>query len=393
MHASHIALPQYAHTATASVLCLKHFMQNLLVNAPSARLRLVAGISETLQPWISPHCPCPNYHYFFLNILMKKPAAVGIDVGGTKTLCVLVDKHFQQLEEIKFKTAPEEGRHRFTRRLRDSVGALVNNARAKGLEVIAIGIGSAGAVDEEEIVINTSPNLLMLEKYPIGKYLRKIIKAKMTIGNDVQTGLHGEHELGAAKGCSNVMGAFFGTGVGGAVIINNKLYSGASGFGGQVGGLVAQPVGGPEAALSHGIVDRIASKSAIASEALVMAIKNWAPYLHQEVGTDLSKITWGILERAIKHGDSRIEEMLRARMRVVGIALANVINFMNPEMLVLGGGLVGQMPKLVIDEIEGGLRQYLTPEVSEALRVKPAKLHGYAVAVGAAHQAMTKALS
>ena len=324
---------------------------------------------------------------------MKKPAAVGIDVGGTKTLCVLVDKHSQSLEEIKFKTAPEEGRNRFTHKLRDSVGALVNSARAKGLDVVAIGIGSAGAVDEEKIQINTSPNLMMLENYPIGRHLEKVMKVKMTIGNDVQTGIYAEHMLGVAQGCSNVMGAFFGTGVGGAVIINNKLYTGASGFGGQVGGLVAQPVGGPEAAFSHGIVDRIASKSAIASEALVMAIKNWAPYLHREAGTDLSKITWGILERAIKHGDHRIEEMLRARMRVVGIALANVINFINPEMLVLGGGLVGQMPKLVIGEIESGLRAYLTPEVSQALKIKPAKLGGQAVAVGAAHQALKKALS
>jgi glucokinase len=324
---------------------------------------------------------------------MKKPAAVGIDVGGTKTLCVLVDKHFKQLEEIKFKTAPEEGEHRFTRRLKDSVGALVNSAKAKGLEVIAVGVGSAGAVDDKEIKITTSPNLLMLENYPIGKHLGKIVKAKMTIGNDVQTGIHGEHVLGAAKGCSNVMGVFFGTGVGGAAIVNGQLYTGACGFGGQVGGLIAQPVGGPEAALSHGIIDRIASKSAIASEALVMAIKNWAPYLHSEVGTDLTKVTWGILERAIQHGDSRIEEMLRARMRVVGIALANVVNFMNPDMLVLGGGLMDQMAELVTEEIEKGLRRYLIPEVSKVLRVKRAKLGGHAVAIGAAHQALTKALS
>lgn len=324
---------------------------------------------------------------------MKKPAAVGIDVGGTKTLCVLVNKHFQQLEEIKFKTAPEEGQNRFTHRLKDSVGALVNTAKAKGLEVVGVGIGSAGSVDEKEIRIKTSPNLLMLEDYPIGKNIGKVVKAKMTIGNDVQVGIYGEHVLGAAKDCSNVMGVFFGTGVGGAAIVNGKLYTGASGFGGQVGGLVAQPVGGPEAALSHGIVDRIASKSAIASEALVMAIKNWAPYLHREVGTDLSKITWGILERAIKHGDKRIEEMLRARMRVVGIALANVVNFMNPDMLVLGGGLMDQMAELVIEEIENGLRRYLIPEVSKAVRVKRAKLGGHAVAIGAAHQAMSKALS
>src|SRR5205085_46801 len=99
------------------------------------------------------------------------------------------------------------------------------------------------------------------------------------------------------------------------------------------------------------------------------------------------------LERAIEHGDNRIEEMLRARMRVVGIALANVLNFLNPEMLVLGGGLVGQMPKLVIGEIETGLREYLTPEVSKAVRIKAAKLGGHTVAMGAAHQALKEALA
>ena len=329
--------------------------------------------------------------FFSLTNLMKKPAAVGIDVGGTKTLCVLVDKHFRQLEQIKFKTAPDEGRNRFTRKLTETVAALVASAREKDLEVIAVGVGCAGAVDEKEIRINTSPNLMVLENYPIGKYLRKVVDVKMTIGNDVQTGIHGEHQLGAARGCSHVLGVFFGTGVGGAAIINNKIYTGACGFAGQVGGLVAQPVGGPEAALSHGIVDRIASKSAIASEALVMAIKNWAPYLHREVGTDLSKITWGILERAIANGDQRIEEMLRARMRVVGIALSNVVNFMNPDMLVLGGGLVSQMTKLAVGEIETGLRQYLTPEVGKVLKVRPAKLGGFAVAMGAAHRAFKAA--
>ncbi len=324
---------------------------------------------------------------------MKKPAAVGIDVGGTKTLCVLVNKHFHQVEQVKFKTVNGGGgRARFTRKLTESLQTLLNGARAKGLEIEGVGIGCAGTVDQENIGIQTSPNLTMLENFPIGKYVRRVIKAEMTIGNDVQTGIYAEHELGAARGCNDVLGVFFGTGVGGAAIINKKVYTGACGFGGQVGALLAQPVGGPEAALSHGIVDRIASKSAIASEALVMALKNWAPYLHGKVDSDLSKVTWGILKRAIEGGDHRVEEMLRARMRVVGIALANVVNFMNPDMLVLGGGLVGEMTKLVVGEIEAGLRQYLIPEVGEVLKVRPAKLGSEAVAIGAAHQAMTKAL-
>lgn len=320
---------------------------------------------------------------------MSKIAALGIDVGGTKTLCVLTDRHFRMLAKIKFKTAPDEGRANFTRNLLDATGSLQKIASSKKLTVKGIGIGCAGLVDPQEIKIVTSPNLLCLENYPIGKYLRKVFRVKVAIGNDVQLGIHAEHQLGAATGCSQVLGAFFGTGVGGAAIINGEVYMGASGFGGQVGSLLAQPVGGPQAALSHGILDRIASKAAIASEALVMAVKNWAPYLHKKVGTDISKVTWGVLNRAIEHGDDRIEEMLRARMRVVGIALSNVVNFLNPEMVVLGGGLVGEMPELVVNEIRSGLEEYLIPEVRKVLKIKPAKLGSVAVALGAAHFVLT----
>lgn len=319
---------------------------------------------------------------------MSKTAVLGIDVGGTKTLCVLVDKNFKILKSHKFKTAHSEGCKKFTENLRNAVGALRDNALAEGYKFAGIGMGFAGSIEEKTGIIRSSPNLLCLEGFNVVKFLEKEFKTRVTVGNDVQTGIMGEFSLGAAKGCRNVLGVFFGTGVGGAAIIDGKLFTGACGFGGQVGNILAQPVGGREAALSHGIVDRIASKSAITTEALVMAIKEWAPYLHEKVGTDLSKVTWGMIRKAIEHKDERIDEMLRARMRVVGIALASVVNFMNPDVLVLGGGLASELPKLVKEEVEKGLREYLVPEVSEALDIRLAKLGGDAVAIGAAHAAL-----
>lgn len=318
---------------------------------------------------------------------MKK-AAIGIDVGGTKTLCLLVDTHCRILDSIKFKTAPGKGRAQFTDHLLEAIRALKARAAEHGRQIVTAGVACAGRIDPKRLRIRTSQNLLCLEKYPIGKYLRKELTAKVLLANDVQMGIYGEYHLGAAQGTSNALGVFFGTGVGGAAIIDHKLYFGASGSGGQVGAVLAQPVGGPQAALSHGIVDRIASKTAIASEALVMAIKNWAPYLHQKVKSDLAKVTWGMLARAIKHGDNRIEEMLRARMRVVGIALSSVVNFMSPELVVLGGGLIESLPNLVLEEFEAGLREYLAPEVNERLKVKPSKLGSAAVALGAAYSAL-----
>jgi glucokinase len=321
---------------------------------------------------------------------MNKPAALGIDLGGTKTLCVLVDEDCRPLKSIKFKTAPHEGCDEFTKNLLDATKSLQKFAEGKKLDLVTIGIGCAGLVDQKKLKIIKSPNLLCLENYPIGKNLQREHNTEVTIANNVQAGIYGEFKHGAAVGCKNVLGVFFGTGVGGAAIINGKVYTGSSGMGGQVGGILAQPVGGPEAAQSHGIVDRIASKAAIASEALVMAVKEWAPYLHQKVGTDLSLISWGMLKRAIQHGDKRIDEMLRARMRVVGIAFSNIINFLNPDMLVMGGGLATEMPDLVLTELEAGLREYLIPEVSEVFKVRLAQLKDEAVAVGAATQAWEK---
>ena len=319
---------------------------------------------------------------------MNKVAALGIDVGGTKTLCLLVNSRCEPIDQIKFKTAPDEGRGEFTKNLLQAVTELKTKSDERDLEIGGIGVGCAGSVDAKRGRIVNAPNLLCLEDYPIAKHLRRVIKTKITLGNDVQLGLHAEHQLGAAKGCSHVLGVFFGTGVGGAAILNGEIYAGASGMAGQVGNILAQPVGGREAALSHGIVDRIASKAAIAGEALVMATKEWAPYLHKKVGTDLAKIGWGTLKRAIKNGDTRIEEMLRARMRVVGIALSSVANFLNPQMIVLGGGLMDEMPKLVLSEVEAGLREHLMPEISKEASVRPGKLHGTAVALGAAHRAL-----
>ena len=303
-------------------------------------------------------------------------------------MCLLVDDACRILESIKFKTAPHKGRAQFTENLLHVIGALKAQAERRGYRIITAGAACAGRIDPKKLKIRTSQNLLCLEQYPIGKYLAKVLKAPITLANDVQMGIYGEYQLGAAKGASHVLGIFFGTGVGGAAIINGKLYFGAAGCGGQVGAVLAQPVGGPQAALSHGLVDRIASKTAIASEALVMAIKNWAPYLHKRVGTDLAKVTWGMLERAIRHGDDRIEEMLRARMRVVGIALSTVVNFMSPDLIVLGGGLMDSLPDLVLEEFETGLREYVVSEVNEAFKVKPAKLGGNAVALGAAFSAL-----
>jgi len=321
---------------------------------------------------------------------MVKRAVIGVDIGGTKTLCILFNENFRIMEEIKFKTSPTEGRQRFTAKLTQSIKTLAKQAKSKNLELIGAGIGFAGQVNTKKSTIEVAPNMLHLENYALGKVFKEAAGLDTIMGNDVQMGLYGEYQLGVAAGCSHVLGVFFGTGIGGAAIIDGKLYRGASGLGGQVGCILTQSLGGPETAQTHGILDRIASKTAIAGDAAGMAAKHWAPYLFKVAGTDLSKITWRVLSNSIKNGDKVIKEMIQSRLKSVGHALSSVVNFLNPDMVVLGGGLTEEMPKLVLNQVESGIRDYLVPEVSESVRVVVARLKNRAGAFGAAKMAFEK---
>src|SRR5438105_15012572 len=117
---------------------------------------------------------------------MSKPAALGIDVGGTKTLCVLVNKHYETIHAIKFKTAPHDGRKQFAKRLLHATKALKKIASAKGFEVMGIGIGWAGSIDHKRGRIKSSPNMVSLEDYPIANALKEALEIEAVRCNDDQ---------------------------------------------------------------------------------------------------------------------------------------------------------------------------------------------------------------
>ncbi len=321
---------------------------------------------------------------------MAQRAVLGIDIGGTKTLCTLVDENFRIVQTVKFKTAPAGGRDAFLKQLFTAARELLRRAKNDKLGMVGIGAAIAGRVDFKKRVIEAAPNVLFLEGFAIGRALQKTLHLECVVGNDVQLALYAEHQLGVASGLENVLGVFFGTGVGGAAVINGKIYRGSNGHGGQVGSILAHPVGGADAVESHGMLDRIASKAAIAGTALALGVKQWAPNLYKEVGTDISKVSWGALARARSKGDRQVEGLIRARMKAAGAALSSIVNFLNPDMLVLGGGLTEEMPRLIVSEVESSLREYLVPEVARALKVKPAKFGNTAGAIGAAKLAFKK---
>lgn len=324
---------------------------------------------------------------------MRKRATIGIDIGGTKILGALYDERFRALEEIKLKTRPEKGEARFSRTLKELVGRLTRAAEKRGRVVAAVGAGCACSVDPRTGRIKKFLNMPDLDGYELGKRLTKLSGAPTLVGNDVQFGLYGEQRLGAAKGYRHVIGVFIGTGVGGAVIIDGKLHYGATGDAGEIGHYLISPMGPLAGSERQGVLDDWISRTAIAGEAASFSAKQWAPALAKLAGTDAGLIRSGTLAKSIAGGDREIEAMIRCRARTAGIALSNLVDFLNPELVVLGGGMVEAMPALFLKEIGEGIRRHTVKSVRDAVRIVPAALKGHATAAGAAHMAWEHFLS
>lgn len=315
----------------------------------------------------------------------KTPGWIGIDIGGTKSLFGLFDEKFALLEEIKAPThAPKGGGRAFRTMVRKSVKKLVARAKTRGLAVRAVGVGCAGSVDPEKGRVRLSPNVRFLKDFSFKDALATVTEAPVLLANDVQAGLYGEHQLGAARGCKHAIGIFIGTGIGGALVIDGKLYRGASGVAGDIGNYLLHAIGPLAGSDREGVLDDIASRTAIAGDAATLAARRAAPALHRLVGSDVRDIKSGDLARAIELGDRAVERLVRSRARVVGIALSNLVDFLNPQVLVLGGGLVEAMPKLVRNEIRKGIVAHSSKAAAKRLQVKVAALHDHAVTAGAA---------
>jgi glucokinase len=316
-----------------------------------------------------------------------KRAMLGIDIGGTKMLFGLFDEAFALVDEIKLKTRAEKGEKLFSRNLAESIETLMRAAEKKGLTVVGVGVGCAGTVDRENGVMKTSPNIPFLKGYPLKKRLTQLTGTPVFLGNDVHMGLYGEQQLGAAVGLKHVLGVFFGTGIGGAVIIDGKLYEGANGAAGEIGHTLMSPLGHLAGSERQGVLDDFASRSAIAGEAASMAAKHMAPRLYKLAGADVDKINSRALAEAIEAGDKKLEEMVRSRARMTGIVLSNLVDFLSPEMVVLGGGLVETMPGLFRKEFEAGIRAHTNADVRDAVKIAVIKLKGHSVSTGAAKMA------
>jgi glucokinase len=315
----------------------------------------------------------------------RRPAAIGIDIGGTKTLAALLDDGFEVVAEEKLRTIPEKGGlAAFDRALGKAVKALMREAERRRLKVKYVGVGCAGRIDMARGVVKRSPNLAFLDGHKLGAHVEKLTGARVFVANDVVTALYGEARLGVARKARHVIGVWIGTGVGGALIVDGHLHLGADGTAGDLGNYMLHAMDADKGAERKEVLDNVASRPAIAGDAAVLAAKERAPRLRKLAGTDVKDIKSGDLAKSIRAGDRDVEHLVRSRAGVLGTAISNLVDFLNPDMVVLGGGLVCAMPSLMRNEIAKAIEAHASTTAAKSVTVAVAKFNDHAGTIGAA---------
>ncbi|HVN67027.1 MAG TPA: ROK family protein, partial [Candidatus Sulfotelmatobacter sp.] len=317
----------------------------------------------------------------------KQKYVIGIDIGGTKIMAVLFDSRFQILARSRTKTKANEGEKHFHKILRDEVLQILKEAKVDRDDVVGIGLGCPGIIDEKRGVVRSSPNIRFLKNYPLTQRITRSTRLPALAANDVNAGLFGEQQFGAAKRCANVIGVFIGTGIGGAIIADGRMVSGAFGAAGEFGHIQATSVGPLCGCGKRGCLEAVASRLAIATEAAGLTARQMAPALFRKAGTDVKDIRSGTIAKAIRSGDRALEGLVREKGRIIGSTLGALVSALNPEKIVLGGGLAEALARYLIPEVDQAMRQTAMPALSKSVKVVAAKLGDYATAMGAAKMA------
>jgi glucokinase len=308
---------------------------------------------------------------------------VGFDLGGTKMLAVVYDDKFHPIARARKRTRGEEGAKEGLQRMIKVIESALAEAQCAPSSLAGIGIGCPGPLDLDRGIALELPNLGW-RKTKIKATLEDAFKVPVHVLNDVDAGTYGEYRFGAAKHGRCVLGVFPGTGIGGGAIYEGRILRGKTGSCMEIGHIPVEAEGPLCGCGQKGCLEAIAGRLAISTQVAAAAYRGDAPSVLASVGTDVREIRSRVLSDAIAAGDKAVEDIVRNAARRIGWAIAGVVNLLAPDIIILGGGMVEDMPDLFKGEIEASTRARVMPSFRDTFQVSIAKLNGDASVVGAA---------
>jgi glucokinase len=264
----------------------------------------------------------------------------GIDLGGTKIQTVVVDAKHEPRGEARQPTPtagdPSDVAAAMAEALREAASAAGVGPDALN----GVGVGSPGDVDEKIGVVSGARNLPGWEgAFPLGETLSQALGTKVKVGNDVQVATEAEFHLGAGREFSSLIGVFWGTGVGGGLVLGGKPWLGR-GAAGEIGHMVVKRGGAKCPCGRRGCMEAYAGRAAMEAEARRQHEEGHKTDLFKLMHKhEKPRLTSGIWERAIDHGDQLAAKLIDRAIEALGTGIASAVNLVDPEAVILGGGL------------------------------------------------------
>jgi glucokinase len=264
----------------------------------------------------------------------------GIDLGGTKIQAAVVNSRNRVLGEARVPTPREGGPKDIADAMAEALLASAASAGIEAKDLRGVGVGSPGSVDADAGTVSSALNLPGWDgSYPLGPRLAEALGTEVRIGNDVQVATDGEATLGAGRDYDSVLGVFWGTGVGGGIILDGKPWVGR-GAAGEIGHMVVKRGGAPCPCGRRGCMEAYAGRAAMEGRARKLHEKGRKTVLFEIMerkGHD--RLTSSVWEQALREGDKLTEELLDRAVKALGAGIASAVNLLDPEAVVIGGGL------------------------------------------------------
>ena len=270
---------------------------------------------------------------------MSDRLAAGVDLGGTKIHTVVANAEGSVLGEDRRPTDAAEGPDAVVARIAASVRAAAGQAGAPVDALLGVGISSPGPCDPKRGVVTNAPNLPGFHDIPLTRLVGAALGLPALLENDANAACYGEFRFGAGRGLRHIVYVTLGTGIGGGIIIDGKIYEGASGAAGEVGHIVVDHDGPPCNCGGRGCVEALASGPAIARAATEAVAEGRSPALARLAAG--GRLTAELVHQAALQGDETAREIIGRAGYFLGVGLIGVLNTLNPQALILGGGLVG----------------------------------------------------
>lgn len=306
--------------------------------------------------------------------------SIGVDFGGTKILaCVVNTETAEIVYEVKNKTKKQKGEEKILKVLEKTIKELLEESKIDKKQIKSIGIGAAGQVDRENGILINACNL-NCQNINLKKFVEDKFGITTYVGNDVEVAALGELHFGAGKGYKDICCVFVGTGIGSSLIKDGKVHHGASGSAGEIGHIIVDTNGRNCACGGVGCLEAYASRSAIEAR-ISGAIKKGRKSIITDF-TDLNSISSKHIKQALDAQDEVVVSYVDEAMDYLSAGLATVMNFYNPELIILGGGLIQGVEEFYLGTIKRARARAL-PVASEITKFKKAQLGDYSGVIGA----------